>query len=75
VSEVEVFPFPGEFGGRDLRKNTFITQNPVFLCILGSENAQLLTGTDLEGTAGAMVGWRRGDAEGVDVQNSFFCTS
>jgi len=47
-------PPPREFGGREPRKNIFIMQNPAFWCSFGSENGQLQTGPDPQGTAS---GW------------------
>ena len=37
-------------------KIIFIMQNPAFWCIIGSENGQLLTGADPEGTARGRTG-------------------
>jgi len=46
-------------------------QNPAFWCILDSENGQLLTGKDPEGTArGRRLGGERGNAESIDVQDA-----
>ena len=47
-----------EFGGREPRKNMFIMQNPVFWCILGSENGQLLTEGTARGEGWVGKGWR-----------------
>ena len=46
-------------------------QDPAFWCILCSENGQLMTGADPEGTARERgLGGERGDAEGIDVRGA-----
>ena len=65
---------PREFGGREPRKkiiHVFIMQNSAFWCILVSENGQLLTGADPEGTdRGRGLGVGGDDAEGIDVRGA-----
>ena len=63
---------PTAAGVRGLRtsENIFIMQNPTFWCILGSENGQLLTSANPEGTAGGGLGGEGEDAEGIKVRGA-----